>query len=224
MALSKRARAVSAIGREIETALGSHRSTDVLTRWMAYRLAEVRLAVEASSTAEDRKSALAEQDALIMELWAQRGTLPHSLGVDRRVGSAAEIIEQLLSDPDQWRGRPDPPRGAVETLGAFSDAREHLLRVAAALIFKREAAQLGPEDSDLPLTKQERADRASWADFSDIILRGLTSGTGPMYGQPAPTDAEAIVLLEKGTVDAIEKLRNYLAALEAMLLPDRQVS
>jgi hypothetical protein len=143
--------------------------------------------------------------------------------VDRRVGSAAKIIEQLLRDPDPWRRKLDPPQDPAETLSAFGDAWKHLLSVAAVLTFKREARELGPENPDLPLAKEERADRERWTDFSDVVLRGLRSGTGSLYRQPVPSGEEAIMLLEQGTVEAIEKLRNCLVALEALLLPDRQV-
>lgn len=120
MAKSKRAREVSAVGREIEAALGLGRSADVLTRWMAFRLAEVRAAVDDAPIAAARKAVLAEHDALIMALWNHRGTLPEPLGVDRRTGLAAQIIRQLVNDTSVWI-RPDTPRNAVEALGGLRD-------------------------------------------------------------------------------------------------------
>lgn len=218
---SKRARAVSAVGREIEAALGLGRSADVLTRWMAFRLAEVRAAVEDAPTATARKAALAEHDALIMALWNQRDTLPEPLGVDRRTGLAARIIQQLVSDLSVWN-RPDTPRNAVEALGGLRDHWAYLLSAAAVLTYKREAIALGPEDPDLPLTDEEREDRKQWVELSERVLCEVRMREGSLYREPAPSDDEAVVKLEQDVGNTIDKLRAHLDILEAMLLPDIQ--
>jgi len=196
MAKSKRARAVSAVGREIEAALGLGRSADVLTRWMAFRLAEVRAAVDEAATAEARKTALAEHDSLIMALWNRRGTLPEPLGVDRRTGLAARIIQQLVNDPSVWN-RPDTPRNAVEVLGSLRNHWAYLLSVAAVLIYKRETIELGPEDPDLPLTVEEREDRRQWAEISQRVLSDVRMREGSLYRETEPSDAEAVMKLEQ---------------------------
>lgn len=218
---SKRARAVSAVGREIEAALGLGRSADVLTRWMAFRLAEVRAAVEDAPTAAARKAALAEHDSLIMALWNQRGTLPEPLGVDRRTGLAARIIRQLVGDPSVWN-RPDTPSNAVEVLSGLRDHWAYLLSAAAVLIYKREAIALGQEDPDLPLTDEEREDRRQWAEMSQRVLRDIRMREGSLYRETEPSDAEAVVKLEQDVGKTIAKLRAHLDVLEPILLPDIQ--
>tara|TARA_B100000965_G_scaffold175644_2_gene146468 strand:+ start:10034 stop:10732 length:699 start_codon:yes stop_codon:yes gene_type:complete len=218
---SKRARAVSAVGREIEAALGLGRSADVLTRWMAFRLAEVRAAVEDAPTAAARKAALAEQDALIMALWNQRGTLPEPLGVDRRTGLAARIIQKLVSDPSVW-DRPDTPRNTVEALDSLSYHWAYLLSATAVLTYKREAIALGPEDPDMPLTDEEREDRKQWVELSERVLREVRMREGSLHREPALSDDEAVVNLEQDVGNAIAKLRAHLDILEATLLPDVQ--
>lgn len=221
MAKSKRAREVSAVGCEIEAALGLGRSADVLTRWMAFRLAEVRAAVDDAPTAAARKAALAEHDALIMALWNQRGTLPEPLGVDRRTGLAARIIRQLVNDTRVWN-RPDTPRNAVEALGGLRDHWAYLLSAAAVLIYKREATALGPEDPDLPLTDEEREERRQWVEISQRVLRDVRMREGSLYRETEPSDADAVVKLEQDVGKTIVKLRAHLETLETMLLPDIQ--
>lgn len=188
---------------------------------MAFRLAEVRAAVEEAPTADARKTALAEHDSLIMALWDQRGTLPEPLGVDRRTGLAARIIQQLVSDPSVWN-RPDTPRNAVETLGGLRDHLAYLLSAAAVLIYKREAIALGPEDPDLPLADEEREDRRQWAEISQRVLRDVRMREGSPYLETEPSDAEAVMKLEQDVGNTIAKLRAHLDMLEPMLLPDIQ--
>lgn len=218
---SKRAREVSAVGREIEAALGMGRDADVLTRWMAFRLAEVRAAVEEVTSIEARKAALAEHDSLIMALWNQRRTLPESLGVDRRTGLAARIIQQLVSDPSVWNRR-ETPRDAVEACAALRDQWAYLLSAAAVLIYKREAVALGPEDPDLPLTKTEREDRKRWDEISVKVLRDIRLREGSLYGAREPSETEAIMNLEQDIGKTIAKLHAHLESLESMLLPCAQ--
>jgi arsenate reductase-like glutaredoxin family protein len=188
---------------------------------MAFRLAEVRAAVEDAPTTEARKVALAEHDSLIMALWNQRGTLPEPLGVDRRTGLAARIIQQLVSDPSVWN-RPNTPRNAVEALGSLRDHWAYLLSAAAVLIYKRETIALGPEDPDLPLTDEEREDRRQWAELSERVLREVRMREGSLYRDTAPSDVEAVVKLEQDVGNTFAKLRAHLDMLEPMLLPDIQ--
>jgi hypothetical protein len=188
MGKSKRAREVSAVGREIEAALDMGRDADVLTRWMAFRLAEVRAAVEAATSAEARKAALAEHDGLIMALWNQRGTLPKPLGVDRRTGRAATIIQQLMSDQSVW-SRHEAPKDVADVLGALRDHWAYLLSAAAVLIYKREADALGSEDPDLPLTKEERKDRKLWEEISNKVIHDIRLREGSLYREAEPSDA-----------------------------------
>lgn len=188
---------------------------------MAFRLAEVRAAVEDAPTVEARKAALSEHDSLIMALWNQRGTLPEPLGVDRRTGLAARIIQKLVSDPSVWN-RPDTPRNAVEVLSWLRDYWAYLLSAAAVLIYKREAIALGPEDPDLPLTDEEREERKQWAELCERVMREVRMREGSLYRETTPSDAEAVVKLEQDVYNTISKLRAYLDMLEPMLLPDIQ--
>lgn len=197
------------------------RDADVLTRWMAFRLAEVRAAVEAATSVEARKEALAEQDALIMALWNQRGTLPKPLGVDRRTGRAASIIQQLMSDQSVW-SRHEAPKDVVEVLGALRDHWAYLLSAAAVLIYKREAVTLGTEDPDLPLTKEEQEDRKRWDEISKKVIHDIRLREGSVYREAEPSEAEAIVKLEQDVGKTIAKLRAHLETLEPMLLSGSQ--
>lgn len=197
------------------------RDADVLTRWMAFRLAEVRAAVEAATSVEARKTALAEHDALIMALWNQRGTLPKPLGVDRRTERAASIIQQLMSDQSVW-GRHEAPKDVVEVLGALRDRWAYLLSAAAVLIYKREAVTLGTEDPDLPLTQEEREDRKRWDEISNKVIHDIRLREGSLYREAEPSDAEAIVKLEQDVGKTIAKLRAHLETLEPMLLSGSQ--
>lgn len=188
---------------------------------MAFRLAEVRAAVEEATSVEGRKAALAEHDSLIMALWNQRGTLPQPLGVDRRTGLAARIIQQLVSDQDVWRQH-EVPKDVVEVLGALREHWTYLLSAASVLIYKREAAALGPEDSDLPLTKEERNSRKQWDAISSKVIHGIRRSEGSLYREAEPSEAEAITKIEQDVVKTIAKLRAHLDSLEPMLLPDVQ--
>jgi hypothetical protein len=185
---------------------------------MAFRLAEVRSAVESAPTPEAREGALAEQDSLIMALWRQRHTLPAPLGVDRRTGTASRIIQQLVSDPSVWN-RPDTPRNAVEALGALRDEWAYLICSAAILTYKREAIALGPEDSYLPLTDEEREERKRLAELADRVLGDIRRREGSPYPGSEPSDTEAVLKLERATGKAIAALRAHLDRLEPMLLP-----
>lgn len=197
------------------------RDADVLTRWMAFRLAEVRAAVDEASSVEARKVALAEHDSLIMALWNQRHTLPEPPGVDRRTDLAARIIEQLVGDPSVWSRR-ETPEDAVEVLGSLRNQWSYLLSAAAVLIYKREAISLGPEDPDLPLTKDERKERKLWGEISDRVLRDIRLREGSMFRAAEPSEAEVIVKLEQDIGNTITKLHGHLETLERMLLPDTQ--
>ncbi len=188
---------------------------------MAFRLAEVRAAVEDAPTGEARKAALAEHDSLIMALWNQRGTLPEPLGVDRRTGLAARIIQQLVSDPSVWN-RPDTPRNAVEVLSGLRDYWAYLISAAAVLIYKREAIALGPEDPDLPLTDGEREDRKQWAKLCERVMREVRMREGSLYRDTTPSDTEDVVKLEQDVDNNISKLRVYLDMMERTLLPGIQ--
>lgn len=188
---------------------------------MAFRLAEVRAAVEDAPTAAVRKAALAEHDSLIMALWNQRGTLPEPLGVDRRTGLAARIIQQLASDTSVWN-RPESPRNAVEALGSLRDHWAYLLSAAAVLIYMREAIALGPEDPDLPLTDEEREDRRQWEEMSQRVMRDVRMREGSLYREAEPSDEEAVVKLEQDVGRTLAKLRGHLDLLEPMLLPEIQ--
>lgn len=197
------------------------KDADVLTRWMAFRLAEVRAAVEEATSAEARKVALAEHDSLIMALWNQRRTLPEPLCVDRRTGLAARIIKQLVSDPSVWN-RCETPQDAVEALGALRDQWAYLLSAAAVLIYKREAIALGPEDPDLPLTKEERADRKRWDELSHKVIHDIRLREGSLYREHEPSAVEEIVKLELDVGKTIANLRAHLETLEPLLLPGTQ--
>lgn len=190
---------------------------------MAFRLAEVRDAIEDAPTAAARKVAIAEHDSLIMALWNQRGTLPEALGVDRRTGLAARVIQQLVSDPSVWN-RSDTPRNAVEVLSGLRNHWVYLLSAAAVLIYKREAIALGPEDPDLPLTDEEREDRKKWAELSERVLREIRMREGSLHRTSLSSDAEAVVKLEQDVGGTIAKLRAYLDILEPMLLSDIEKS
>lgn len=214
----KRVREVSAVGREIEAALGKGRSADVLTRWMAFRLAEVRLAVESASTAEARKAALAEHDSLIMALWDRRERLPEPLGVDRRTRLASRIIEQIVVERPSW-SRLDPPRDIPGVLGDLRDHCTHLCSVAAVLIYEREAVALGPEDPDLPLSAEERRERDQLAEIARIALRDISVREGSWSQNQEPSASEAVVKLEGAVRSVIAEVRDLLAELEPMLLP-----
>lgn len=197
------------------------RDADVLTRWMAFRLAEVRAAVEEATSVEARKAALTEHDSLIMALWSQRHTLPEPLGVDRRTGRAARIIEQLVSDPSVWNQR-ETPQDAVEALGALRDQWAYLLSAAAVLIYKREAIALGPEDPDLPLTKDEREDRKRWDEISRKVIHDIRLREGSLYRKDELSEVEEIVKLELDVGKTIANFRAHLDTLEPLLLPGTQ--
>jgi hypothetical protein len=188
---------------------------------MAFRLAEVRAAVEDAPTAEARKAALAEHDSLIMTLWSRRRTLPEPLGVDRRTELASRVIQQLINDPSVWN-RSDTPRNAVEVLGGLRDQWAYLLSAAAVLIYKRETIALGPEDPDLPFTDEEREERRLWTEISDRVLADIRLREGSLHREAEPSDVEAVVKLEHDVGKTIAKLRAYLDTLEPMLLPDIQ--
>jgi (2Fe-2S) ferredoxin len=188
---------------------------------MAFRLAEVRAAVEETTSVESRKAALAEHDSLIMALWNQRDTLPEPLGVDRRTGLAARIIQQLVSDRSVW-SRQETPKDVVEVLGALRDHWAYLLSAAAVLIYKREAVALGTEDPDLPLSKEEREDRKRWDEISNKVLRDIRLREGSLYREVEPSEAEVIVKIEQDVGKTIARLRAHLDTLEPMLLPGTQ--
>jgi hypothetical protein len=210
MAPSKRARAVSAAGREIERALGLAKSTDVLSRWMAYRLAEVRGAVEHATDPTARKAAQAEQDSLIVALWAKRPSLPVALGIDLRLGTAVTLIEALLGKQEQWHRAPPRPHEPQEIVEAMRDAMQQMVTSAAVLLSTREVLATGPEDSDLPLNKNERVARERLAQLSSMIMRRVSAAAGHKR-DVLPPDEESLALLEKdinGKIDAIIGLLN----------------
>jgi hypothetical protein len=207
-----------AIGREIEAALGADQPRDVLTRWMSYRLAEVRLAVEQARDAAPLKVALAEQDRLILALWAQRGLLPNQLAVDRRLASAAAVIATLLENPDLYR-TPLPPHTPEQRFDALSHTMRRLVTVAAIMLFKREALARGPEDPDLPLSDEEAAARKKWADLSAAVAQGLhRRAPGTNRDEEIP-DADAVALFEQEVRSVIVALRDQLDGLELALFP-----
>jgi hypothetical protein len=211
MVPSKRARAVSAAGREIEQALALGNRTDVLSRWMAFRLAEVREAVEHATDPTARKAAQAEQDSLIIALWAKRSSLPVALGTDRRLGTAITLIEALLGKQDYWHRAPPCPREPQEIVEAMRDAMQSMVTSAAVLLHKKEVLTTGPENPDLPLRKNERVVRERLAQLASLVVRHVSATAGRSRTAP-PSDEEAVALLEQDFKDEIDTLVDLLKA------------
>lgn len=212
MAPSTRERAVSAAGREIERALGAERSADTLTRWMSYRLAEVRLAVEHAKDPAEKKAAQAEQDALILQIWNERSALPAKVGFERELGDAIALINTLLAKDDPWRFAAPQPRNPEEFIEAMRAQMRSLTTTAAVLLFKRQVAADGPADPDLPLSEEERGARDSMTRLAELLLQRFDSKAIRSGGEPL-TDEQAVKRLEhkaRQEIDAfVELLRQF---------------
>lgn len=217
MELSKRARAISAAGRELEKALGLERDVDTLSRWMAYRLAELRLAVEQASDPAERKAAQAEQDALIIALWAERSHLPGKVGGVHRLGPVIELLDALVTEQRPWSPRLADPGTPNQVVDRLTSGLQNMVASSAVLLYRRLLAEQGPEDPDLPLDAEERAIRDRLAKLSDMHLSTLTAKVGHWRTDPLP-DLQIITLLEQAVGENIEQLTLLLANLRAMLL------
>jgi hypothetical protein len=217
MAPSKRARVVSAAGREIEHALGLTDSTNVLARWMAYRLAEVREVVEHATDPTARKMAQAEQDSLIIALWAQRSFLPVAIGLDRQLGTAIPMIEALLGKQDQWHHAPPHPREPQDIVIAMRDTMQSVVTSAAMLRYKREMLSTGPDDPDLPLSKNERIARERLPQLASAIVRRVSPAATHLGDAPL-SDEEIVALLEQYSSSEIDALIGLLNAFRKVLI------
>jgi DNA primase len=81
------------LGQRIIHELKLGREYDVLSRWMAHRIAELMDRAERSQTAEEREAAERECTDLIMKLWTHRASRTHS----RPLAEIASFLEQLVS-------------------------------------------------------------------------------------------------------------------------------
>jgi hypothetical protein len=210
---------ISAIGHEIERSLGIAQSNDLLSRWMAYRLAEIRQTIEASDDPVARNTALTEQDRLVMELWSRRSTLPRSLGVDQRIRPAARIVESLAAVRDPWNRTPRKLKKPAELVDTIAGSCRHLVALIAVLVYTNEAIELGPENPDLPLTQEEEDQRTQFKKLAQQVFQELQSSPIGLWSDQLPTsDRDAVAMLQKGIATAISEMKSDLIALQKSLL------
>jgi hypothetical protein len=212
MEASKREQAISAAGRELEQALDLVDSSDTLARWMVYRLAELRRAVEEAADPEQRRAAQSEQDRLVIALWAHRDNLPGRVGLERRLSQALELLETLVAQQEAWRPRRAPPQGPIEKIGVLKSQVDGLIRLAAVLLYKRDMALNEPSDPALPLGEEEAGLQKQLAELSELMLRGLRVRAEPR-ATGAISEAQAMKLMEGEIVRDLDALSETLISL-----------
>jgi hypothetical protein len=137
---------------------------------MAYRLAELRLTAIEAPTATARKAAQAEHDVLIIKLWEQRASLPVAVESTRRLEASIATIQALLAKPSYWR--PDSPAGTPEeNVLAMQNATVRVVTTAAVMLRRRHELSGGPDDADLPFSKEEAKVRSELDRMGGHIIR-----------------------------------------------------
>lgn len=196
MGESKRERAISAAGREIERSLSLAGSNDTLARWMAYRLAELRTLAEEAKDPATKKAAKAEQEDLILKLWEQRNHLPRPVGLERELGKSLAMLEALLDKSQPHYPHAPEPTDAPSLLGLLYRDIHLMALYATVLPYTKEILASGPADPDLPLTKIEKEARARFAEAVEVIVASAWRSAGHWTG-PKPTEEQACEVLEE---------------------------
>jgi len=204
---SKREREISAAGREIEHALGLASDTDILARWMVYRLAEMRAAIDTSVDRENARSARAEHDALIMALWAKRRDIPGGVAVDRLTGPAAAMIEALVDEAAPWLGNEEPVAG-TDILTAMGKRVRLLAGKTGAMLLQQGEMREGQLDPDLPLEEDERAAHERLQTLRAMVLK-MARAREHVVGAPLLSPEDQLAILEQ----AVREDLDILAAL-----------
>ncbi|WP_448203982.1 hypothetical protein [Azospirillum sp. sgz302134] len=225
---SKRDKAISAAGAEIERALHLAGSTDVLARWMAYRLAELDLIIAEAPNAAERSAAKTERDELILALWRQRAALPITES-DRQLKTSLGLLTALLDDPKPWR-RDEPRVGTPEALvEALRQASARMVSAAAVLIRTRHELEGGPEDPDLPLAEEEAEIRSLLDKLRGRVIRDIMFVADDGAPGAEPSLEEEIALLERkvdnelsAIVEAVTELRTVLLNARPQPAPPEQ--
>lgn len=217
MARSRQDKVILAAGRELERTLELAQSTDVLARWMVYRLAELRHAVGTVRDDKARAAARAEQDELILALWANRAVIPGGVSTDRRLKGSLALIDALLAKCKPWHRSAEYPVTPPELIDAMRSASQRLVVAAAVLLRQRHALTEGPDDPDLPLTRLERKAGEQMEELRRLVIpRIVVVQAGEARTEPSLEEELTLLEMEVGT--ELDNLSMLVSALRASLL------
>lgn len=116
MAVSARSEAILDLGRRIVEQLRLDQEADILSRWMAYYVAELIHGIETAND-ESRASQLSKCADAILELWKYRATLP-------RGGRPFEDLDAILRALENLGSESQRPRYYPELLAQASETEE----------------------------------------------------------------------------------------------------
>jgi len=112
------------LGKQLVNALGDEHGADVMSRWMAYYIAEQLAAAE---IAKGPEKAIAEEKCFnaILSLWKHRAWLPPAQRPFENFDAVFRALERL--DPEEsrgfyfgfWPGQEKPKPGSIEALVKF---------------------------------------------------------------------------------------------------------
>ena len=187
---------------------------------MAFRLAELRAAIDAATDSKAHESLKKEHEALVLALWSQRSTVPGGVAAEERLRKSLALLDILLGERDAWHRPPADPKGSLEAADAVFDKVKDVIRLAMLLEMDRGELAFGSEDPDLPLSDEERQIRNRMTDLRRIEVRNLLASTGRFEaGDVSPE--ESVVHFEKRVGSETEDLIKMIRKLRSLLLRKR---
>jgi hypothetical protein len=158
---------VSAIGAHIVQEL--ELAGDTLSKWMAYRIAELMREAEGAE-GESKRTLDDKVSSLILQLWEKRASLPGQVDPTERLIGAIKILEKL-EERDSFFSRPRQPQNRVdeEASRAYLEVQRINLQLALVEYVKGIRANQ-PATDDLPQGEEEREFRKQM----DALLRSYT--------------------------------------------------
>jgi hypothetical protein len=142
-AKSKPSKDLLELGKHLVEELGQADRGTTLGRWMAHHLARLMREAEEAGTARQRAMARKAAEKLIIELWAQRASLPGNADPMARYERALAIIDRLSPD-----GFPSGRHSANAMHGAAAELNEAVSKLLYSVI-------LGEMKHDVPLGEFE---------------------------------------------------------------------
>jgi len=100
---SKPSKDLLELGKHLVEELGHADRGTTLSRWMAHHLARLMREAEDAKTARSRNAARKAAEKLILELWAQRSSLPGTADPIARYQRAIDTLEVLSQNSLPWR-------------------------------------------------------------------------------------------------------------------------
>lgn len=193
------------LGQRIVRELKLGREYDVLSRWMAHRIAELMDRADRSQTAEEREVAERECTDLIMRLWAQRASRTHA----RPLAEIAAFLEQLVSldQPQHFNRRSDETEttwlGILPRLTYLQRREEEVCKAAAlaGVSLKQDEEWLQEHPGDLSEDEKNTIERlVRWREFLGEEYFGHKD---PTVLSPAQVTKQALALLTKYQMERV---------------------